>query len=214
MAVTGAGLEGVVATDSRFALSTGMRESSAIRATDIDTLAENATFEEVIYPAVERPAAQAGGTGCVEGRAGGEPRIPAPVEAFLEGVAKARDRWMCCAPRFPCCRFTIRWQGQFARSEWEEAVKLMSQTATIVTSFDRLRNGKKVVAGDPKLGFAANFLYTLTGKKPDKVMEQDLRHRANAACGARTERLDFRGARDGGDAIRHLFGDRPPASAR
>ena len=28
-----------------------------------------------------------------------------------------------------------------------------------------------MVAGDPKLGFAANFLYTLTGKKPDEVME-------------------------------------------
>ena len=52
----------------------------------------------------------------------------------------------------------------------KKAVKLMAQTATIVTSFDRLRKGQPVVAGDPKLGFAANFLYTLTGKKPDDVM--------------------------------------------
>ena len=29
-----------------------------------------------------------------------------------------------------------------------------------------------MVAGDPKLGFAANFLYTLTGKRPDEVMEK------------------------------------------
>ncbi len=41
----------------------------------------------------------------------------------------------------------------------KKAMKLMAQTATVVTSFDRLRNGKAVVAGDPKLGFAANFLY-------------------------------------------------------
>jgi citrate synthase len=53
-----------------------------------------------------------------------------------------------------------------------KAVKLMSQTATIVTTFDRLRNGKDVVPGDPALGFAANFLYTLTGTKPDEVMER------------------------------------------
>ena len=45
-------------------------------------------------------------------------------------------------------------------------------TATIVTSFDRLRNGKDVVPGDPKLSFAANFLYTLTGKDQDDVMER------------------------------------------
>ena len=52
-----------------------------------------------------------------------------------------------------------------------KALKLMAQTATIVTSMDRLRNGNGVVPGDPKLGFAANFLYTLTGKKPDSVLE-------------------------------------------
>src|SRR4029077_7851874 len=54
----------------------------------------------------------------------------------------------------------------------EKSKKLMAQTATIVTTFDNLRNGKPVMEGDPKLGFAANFLYTLTGKKPDDVMER------------------------------------------
>jgi citrate synthase len=54
----------------------------------------------------------------------------------------------------------------------KKAIKLMAQTATIVTSFDRLRNGNKVIPGDPNLSFAGNFLYTLTGKKPDDVMER------------------------------------------
>jgi citrate synthase len=53
-----------------------------------------------------------------------------------------------------------------------KAHKLMAQTATIVTSFDRLRNKKNIVAGDSSLGFAANFLYMLTGNKPDEVMER------------------------------------------
>jgi citrate synthase len=48
----------------------------------------------------------------------------------------------------------------------------MAQTATIVTTFHRLRKGESVVPGDPNLGFAANFLYTLNGKKPDDVMER------------------------------------------
>jgi citrate synthase len=54
----------------------------------------------------------------------------------------------------------------------KKAVKLVSKVATIVTSFDRLRNGKEVVAADPQLSHAANFLYTLTGKRPDDVMEK------------------------------------------
>ncbi|PYT18792.1 MAG: citrate synthase, partial [Acidobacteria bacterium] len=53
----------------------------------------------------------------------------------------------------------------------QKAVKLMAQTATIVSTFDRLRNGRPVIEGDPSLSFAANFLYTLTGKRPDEVME-------------------------------------------
>src|SRR6185369_2240866 len=51
-----------------------------------------------------------------------------------------------------------------------KALKLMAQTATIVTTYDRLRNGKPVIEGDPNLSFAANFLYTLTGNRPDDVM--------------------------------------------
>ena len=54
----------------------------------------------------------------------------------------------------------------------QKAIRLMARMATIVTTFDRLRNGKEVIRGDPTLGYAANFLYTLTGKKPDEVMER------------------------------------------
>jgi len=50
-------------------------------------------------------------------------------------------------------------------------VRLMSKTADIVSSYDRLRKGQPLVQGDPALGFSANFLYTLTGKRPDDVME-------------------------------------------
>src|ERR1017187_9832698 len=52
-----------------------------------------------------------------------------------------------------------------------KALRLMSQTPTIVTTFDRLRKGLHVIGGDPSMSFAENFLYTLTGKRPDDVME-------------------------------------------
>jgi citrate synthase len=54
----------------------------------------------------------------------------------------------------------------------KKARKLMARVATIVTSYDNLRNGRNVIPGDPSLGYAANFLYTLTGKKPDDLMER------------------------------------------
>jgi citrate synthase len=54
----------------------------------------------------------------------------------------------------------------------KKAVKLMARVATIVTTYHRLRKGAEVIAGDPSLGYAANFLYTLCAKKPDEVMER------------------------------------------
>jgi citrate synthase len=62
-------------------------------------------------------------------------------------------------------------QDMSTEANHRKAVRLMSQTATIVTTFDRLRKGEPVIESDPTLGFAANFLCTLTGKKPDDVME-------------------------------------------
>jgi citrate synthase len=53
-----------------------------------------------------------------------------------------------------------------------KAIKLMARISTLVTSFDQVRNGKAVIPGDPSLGYAGNFIYTLTGKKPDQVMER------------------------------------------
>jgi citrate synthase len=59
-----------------------------------------------------------------------------------------------------------------AEANQRKAVRLMAKTATIVTTFERLRRGNPVLEGDPELGFAANFLYTLTGNRPDEIMER------------------------------------------
>ncbi len=49
----------------------------------------------------------------------------------------------------------------------------MAQTATIVTTFDRLRNGKQSIRAIPNARLCRQFpLHALTGKKPDDVMER------------------------------------------
>lgn len=46
-------------------------------------------------------------------------------------------------------------------------IRLLAATPCIVAAFDRLRAGKEPLAPDPELDTAANFLWQLTGKKPD-----------------------------------------------
>jgi citrate synthase len=47
------------------------------------------------------------------------------------------------------------------------AVKLIAKFATIVAAWERIRNGKEPLEPDPNLTHAANFLYMLTGARPD-----------------------------------------------
>jgi citrate synthase len=63
-------------------------------------------------------------------------------------------------------------QDMSTEANHRKAVRLMSKTASILTAFDRLRNGKPLIESDPNLGFSANFLYTLSGKRPDDIMER------------------------------------------
>ena len=47
------------------------------------------------------------------------------------------------------------------------AVRLVAQLGTVVAAWHRVRQGQAPVAPDPGLGHAANFLYMLSGAKPD-----------------------------------------------
>jgi citrate synthase len=49
------------------------------------------------------------------------------------------------------------------------STQLLSQVSAIVATWERLRRGLKPVRPRASLSFAANFLYTLTGKIPDKL---------------------------------------------
>jgi len=51
------------------------------------------------------------------------------------------------------------------------AIRLIAKFATIVAYWDRIRNDKPIVAPNPELGHAANFLYMLNGEVPDQELE-------------------------------------------
>src|SRR5688500_5664335 len=50
-----------------------------------------------------------------------------------------------------------------------KAIRLTAQMPTLVAAWERLRRGKPVVAPNPKLSLAANFLYMMSGKKPTEL---------------------------------------------
>jgi citrate synthase len=172
MPVTGAGLEGIVATESRLCFIDGDAGILSYQGFRIETLAENATFEEVVFLLWHGRLPKQSELDELKAALVANRAIPAEVESFLKSNPKASPMHVLRTAVSMLALSDPDANNVQAEPAAKKAVRLMAQTATIVTSFDRLRKGQAVVAGDPKLGFATNFLYTLTGKKPDEVMSK------------------------------------------
>jgi len=57
-------------------------------------------------------------------------------------------------------------------ASYNRAMNLIAKVPTIVASWERIRNNKELVNPNPDLSHAANFLYMLTGEKPDPEIER------------------------------------------
>ena len=167
----GAGLEGVVAGESEICYIDGQAGVLSYRGYNIHTLAGNATFEEVIYLLWYGRLPKQEDLDQLKRDLFANYAIPQPVADFLAGVPQG-------AP-MDVLRTAVSMLGvhdpttpdMSPSANQHKALKLMAQTSTIVTTFDRLRNGKPVLQPDPTESVAGNFLYTLTGQHPDDVME-------------------------------------------
>jgi citrate synthase len=174
MAVTGAGLEGIIAAESSICYIDGQAGILSYQGYNIHTLADNATFEEVVYLLWHGRLPKQSELDELKSALVANREIPQEIVAFLRSVPKAVP--------MDALRTAVSMLGLYdplakdmsPEANLEKARKLMAQTATIATTYDRVRNGKDIIPGDPNLGFAANFLYTLTGKRPDDVMERAL----------------------------------------
>ena len=89
MPVTGAGLEGIVATESRLCFIDGDAGILSYQGFHIHTLAENATFEEVIYLLWHGKLPKQAELDELKAALVANRAIPAEVEAFLKSVPKA-----------------------------------------------------------------------------------------------------------------------------
>jgi citrate synthase len=172
MAVTGAGLEGIIAAESNICYIDGQAGVLSYQGYNIHTLAENATFEEVIFLLWNGRLPKQAELDQLKAALAEYRPIPAPVVEFLRSVPQGQPMHVVRTAVSMLSLHDPEAADMSRESNTRKAQKLMAQTGTIVTTFDRLRNGKEIINGDSSLGFAANFLYTLTGKRPDDVMER------------------------------------------
>src|SRR5256885_15993556 len=87
---TGAGLEGVIAGESEICYIDGYAGILSYRGYNIHTLADHASFEEVVYLLWHGRLPKAGELATLKAELAGYRSIPEPVTAFLGSVPKAQ----------------------------------------------------------------------------------------------------------------------------
>jgi citrate synthase len=166
------GLRGIPVADTRISNIDGERGRLIYRGYDILDLTKNSNFEEVCYLLLydELPS-------------------KSQFEEFKQKLVLARPivkrmqinmgNWRKDAdPMDMLQAFVAALSGyydqEFATKDasYERAVNLIAKVPTIVASWQRIRSGLDPINPDPELGHAANFLYMLTGQKPDAELEK------------------------------------------
>ncbi len=167
-----AGLEDVVAAETRLSGVDGEAGELTIAGFPVEELVWRASFEEVVYLLWndELPGAELlAGFGDEFTR---RRELPRDTLGLLRSAAAER------VPVMDALRMaagTVR-----PGTDEEEALALVSGLPTIVAAYWRMLGGKEPVAPDPELGHAANYLYMLTGERPGAEFARALETYLNA----------------------------------
>lgn len=163
------GLEGIVATQS--SISSIIDDTLTYVGYDIDDLANNASFEEVVYLLWHLRLPKEDELAELKQQLADNMSLPDEVLAHFKTYPIKNVHPMAAL------RTAISMLGLYdeeaedmsKEANYKKAVKLQAKIAAVVTAFARIRKGLEPVAPDTSLGYAANFMYMLKGEKPEDV---------------------------------------------
>jgi citrate synthase len=163
------GLEGVVATTS--SISSIIDDTLTYVGYNIDDLTNNATFEEVIYLLWHLKLPTKSELQELTDQLADNMALPQEVLDHFKMYNIKEVHPMAALRSAVSLLGLYDDQADVMEEEanYMKAVRLQAKIPTIVTSFARIRNGQEPIAPRKDLGFAANFLYMLTGKEPEPI---------------------------------------------
>ena len=166
------GLRGIEVADTKISNIDGENGKLIYRGFDILDLTKNSTFEETAYLLLydKLPTKQElneFNIKLIEAR-----EIPKQMQKNMENWRKDAD------PMDMLQAFVSALAGyydeEFSSKEasYDKAINLIAKVPTIIASWQRIRNSLEVVNPDSSLSHAANFLYMMSGEKPDIEVEK------------------------------------------
>ena len=134
---------------------------------DIHDLARSASFEEVCYLLWHRRLPTRAELGDLQSQLAAARPLPDAIVRLMrslppvEGIDALRTLTSALA------HYDQDADDPSPAAQYRKAVRLTAQIGSVVATWGRLKAGGGVITPDPVLGHAANFLYMLTGERPD-----------------------------------------------
>jgi citrate synthase len=166
------GLRGIEVADTRISNIDGEKGKLIYRGYDILDLTKNSNFEETAYlllydnlPTKEQLAEF--NSKLVDAR-----YIPKQMQKNMGNWRKDAD------PMDMLQAFVAALAGYYDEefstkiASYDRAINLIAKVPTIIASWQRIRNNLDIVDPDPALSHAANFLYMMSGERPDPEVEK------------------------------------------
>ena len=166
------GLEGVVACST--GISSIQDATLSYRGYTIEDLAAKSTFEEVVFLLWNDRLPTADELTALKKELGAQMTLdPEFVKALKTLPTNVHPMaWLRTATSL-LAHFDKEAQDMSEEANHRKAVRLTAKMTTLVTAFDRIRNGKELVAPKADKSVAYNFFWTLTGKEPDAEIVKD-----------------------------------------
>ena len=163
------GLEGVVATQS--AISSIIDDTLTYVGYDIDDLATNASFEEVVYLLWHKRLPKAAELEELKQQLAENMAVPQEVLNHFKTfpIEKVHPMSAIRTALSMLALYDDAAEDMSDEANYLKAIQLQAKLSTLVTAFSRVRKGLEPVAPRTDLGYAANFLYMLSGNLPEDI---------------------------------------------
>ncbi len=169
------GLRGVTVADTKISHVDGENGILIYRGYRIEELAQSSTFEETAYllhhdRLPTNDELREFGNSLVEAR-----QVPEFVFHALKNLPKESlpmDVLQAAIVILATADEDLK--DETREANMAKAIRLIARVPAIVAGWQRIREGAEPVAPDSALSHAANFLWLLTGKRPDPEIARDL----------------------------------------
>lgn len=183
------GLKGVFLDSTEASNVIGETGQLIYRGYNIHDLAENSTFEETSFLMLHGKLPTKSELGEFDQTLREARQLPAPIIDIITSIKDAHPMDVLRTAISALAAYESDVTDVTAEATLRKGIRLTAQTPSIVAAHHRIRSGLPVVAPDPSLNHAGNFLKMLFGEAPDEdaatLLDKDflvhLDHGSNAS---------------------------------